>query len=92
MKSSALLSDLFIFFFFLFLSRSLSLLSSQTLLGCPDLAEPSGKRQYNRDFLLGFQFMPACIQKPEGLPPISDVVLDKVGYRWPSSLVEFMVL
>jgi len=22
--------------------------------------------------------MPACIQKPEGLPPISDVVLDKV--------------
>jgi hypothetical protein len=23
--------------------------------------------------------MPACIQKPEGLPPISDVVLDKVS-------------
>ncbi|XP_040182675.1 eukaryotic translation initiation factor 4 gamma 3 isoform X10 [Rana temporaria] len=37
-----------------------------------------GKRQYDRDFLLGFQFMPACVQKPEGLPPISDVVLDKV--------------
>ncbi|KAL6112479.1 eif4g3 [Pungitius sinensis] len=44
-----------------------------------DLANPSGKRQYNRDFLLGFQFMPACVQKPEGLPPISDVVLDKIN-------------
>uniref|UniRef100_A0AAR2LEU8 Eukaryotic translation initiation factor 4 gamma, 3a n=1 Tax=Pygocentrus nattereri TaxID=42514 RepID=A0AAR2LEU8_PYGNA len=45
-------------------------------------AEPelkNGKRQYNRDFLLGFQFMPACVQKPEGLPPISDVVLDKIN-------------
>ncbi|KAG8430660.1 hypothetical protein GDO86_020198, partial [Hymenochirus boettgeri] len=44
------------------------------------LASPDrddGKRQYDRDFLLGFQFMPACVQKPEGLPPISDVVLDK---------------
>lgn len=41
--------------------------------------ESNGKRQYDRDFLLGFQFMPACIQKPEGLPPITDVVLDKVG-------------
>ncbi|KAM5125042.1 eukaryotic translation initiation factor 4 gamma 3 [Mantella aurantiaca] len=38
-----------------------------------------GKRQYDRDFLLGFQFMPACVQKPEGLPPISDVVLDKIN-------------
>lgn len=56
-----------------------SLLPSQTLLGGPDLSEASGKRQYDRDFLLGFQFMPACIQKPEGLPPISDVVLDKVN-------------
>lgn len=49
-----------------------SLLSSE-----PELK--NGKRQYNRDFLLGFQFMPACVQKPEGLPPISDVVLDKVN-------------
>ncbi|GAA6107308.1 eukaryotic translation initiation factor 4 gamma 3 isoform X7 [Tachysurus ichikawai] len=39
----------------------------------------NGKRLYNRDFLLGFQFMPACVQKPEGLPPISDVVLDKIN-------------
>lgn len=44
-----------------------------------DLAESGAKRQYDRDFLLGFQFMPACTQKPEGLPPISDVVLDKVN-------------
>ncbi|TSM04816.1 Eukaryotic translation initiation factor 4 gamma 3 [Bagarius yarrelli] len=39
----------------------------------------NGKRQYHRDFLLGFQFMPACVQKPDGLPPISDVVLDKIN-------------
>lgn len=49
------------------------------LLAAADLLESSGKRQYARDFLLGFQFMPACTQKPEGLPPITDVVLDKVG-------------
>ncbi|KAM6313049.1 eukaryotic translation initiation factor 4 gamma 3 isoform 2-T2 [Podargus strigoides] len=39
---------------------------------------PEGKKRYDREFLLNFQFTPACIQKPEGLPPISDVVLDKV--------------
>uniref|UniRef100_A0A8C5Q9N7 Eukaryotic translation initiation factor 4 gamma 3 n=1 Tax=Leptobrachium leishanense TaxID=445787 RepID=A0A8C5Q9N7_9ANUR len=41
--------------------------------------QPDGKRQYDREFLLGFQFMPACVLKPEGLPPISDVVLDKIN-------------
>ncbi|TSK16214.1 Endothelin-converting enzyme 1 [Bagarius yarrelli] len=41
--------------------------------------QPNGKKQYDRDFLLGFQFMPACVQKPEGLPPITDVVLDKAS-------------
>ncbi|NXG78968.1 IF4G3 factor, partial [Baryphthengus martii] len=41
--------------------------------------DAEGKKQYDREFLLDFQFMPACIQKPEGLPPISDVVLDKVN-------------
>lgn len=43
-------------------------------------ADTEGKKQYDREFLLDLQFMPACIQKPEGLPPISDVVLDKVSY------------
>ncbi|XP_017305983.1 eukaryotic translation initiation factor 4 gamma 3 isoform X2 [Ictalurus punctatus] len=43
------------------------------------LMQPDGKRQYDRDFLLGFQFMPACVQKPEGLPQITDVVLDKIN-------------
>lgn len=58
-----------------------------------DLAEPSGKRQYDRDFLLGFQFMPACIQKPEGLPPISDVVLDKMNQnKLPSRVVDSRVI
>uniref|UniRef100_A0A8C2GUC7 Eukaryotic translation initiation factor 4 gamma, 3b n=1 Tax=Cyprinus carpio TaxID=7962 RepID=A0A8C2GUC7_CYPCA len=45
----------------------------------PQSVEKNGKKQYDRDFLLGFQFMPACVQKPEGLPPISDVVLDKIN-------------
>ncbi|KAG1961752.1 eukaryotic translation initiation factor 4 gamma [Pimephales promelas] len=45
----------------------------------PQPEEKNGKKQYDRDFLLGFQFMPACVQKPEGLPPISDVVLDKIN-------------
>uniref|UniRef100_A0A8C9ZCF5 Eukaryotic translation initiation factor 4 gamma 3 n=1 Tax=Sander lucioperca TaxID=283035 RepID=A0A8C9ZCF5_SANLU len=59
----------------------------------PDLAEPSGKRQYDRDFLLGFQFMPACVQKPDGLPPISDVVLDKINQnKLPSRVVDSRVI
>ncbi|XP_023209316.1 eukaryotic translation initiation factor 4 gamma 3 isoform X3 [Xiphophorus maculatus] len=58
-----------------------------------DLADPSGKRQYGRDFLLGFQFMPQCIQKPEGLPPISDVVLDKMNQnKLPSRAVDSRVI
>ncbi|XP_051531159.1 eukaryotic translation initiation factor 4 gamma 3-like isoform X2 [Myxocyprinus asiaticus] len=43
------------------------------------LVQSNGKKQYDRDFLLSFQFMPACVQKPEGLPQISDVVLDKMN-------------
>ncbi|XP_043919098.1 eukaryotic translation initiation factor 4 gamma 3 isoform X3 [Protopterus annectens] len=42
-------------------------------------SDPDAKKQYDREFLLGFQFMPACVQKPDGLPPISDVVLDKIN-------------
>ncbi|KFO58179.1 Eukaryotic translation initiation factor 4 gamma 3, partial [Corvus brachyrhynchos] len=37
--------------------------------------DPEGKKQYDREFLS----LPACVQKPEGLPPISDVVLDKIN-------------
>nr|XP_015192555.1 PREDICTED: eukaryotic translation initiation factor 4 gamma 3 isoform X3 [Lepisosteus oculatus] len=47
--------------------------------GSTEPMETEGKKQYDREFLLGFQFMPACVQKPEGLPPISDVVLDKIN-------------
>uniref|UniRef100_A0A669F360 Eukaryotic translation initiation factor 4 gamma 3 n=1 Tax=Oreochromis niloticus TaxID=8128 RepID=A0A669F360_ORENI len=87
MKSSALLFLISVYPFFS------PLLSSSILLGCPDLTEPSGKRQYNREFLLGFQFMPACIQKPEGLPPISDVVLDKMNQnKLPSRAVDSRVI
>lgn len=39
---------------------------------------PEEKKKYDREFLLGFQFISASMNKPEGLPAISDVVLDKV--------------
>ena len=38
---------------------------------------PEGKKQYGRDFLL--QFQPECKDKPDGLPHIPDIVLDKVS-------------
>ncbi|XP_048659960.1 eukaryotic translation initiation factor 4 gamma 1 isoform X6 [Marmota marmota marmota] len=37
------------------------------------------KKRYDREFLLGFQFIFASMQKPEGLPHITDVVLDKAN-------------
>ncbi|XP_015216886.2 eukaryotic translation initiation factor 4 gamma 1a isoform X5 [Lepisosteus oculatus] len=40
---------------------------------------PEEKKKYDREFLLGFQFICASMQKPEGLPHISDVVLDKAN-------------
>ncbi|XP_039999691.1 eukaryotic translation initiation factor 4 gamma 1a [Xiphias gladius] len=41
--------------------------------------DPEEKKRYDREFLLGFQFISASMNKPEGLPVISDVVLDKVN-------------
>ncbi|XP_030015637.1 eukaryotic translation initiation factor 4 gamma 1a isoform X3 [Sphaeramia orbicularis] len=41
--------------------------------------DPEEKKRYDREFLLGFQFISASMHKPEGLPVISDVVLDKVN-------------
>ncbi|XP_053317379.1 eukaryotic translation initiation factor 4 gamma 1 isoform X2 [Spea bombifrons] len=40
---------------------------------------PEDKKSYDREFLLGFQFIVASMQKPEGLPQITDVVLDKAN-------------
>ncbi|XP_058601901.1 eukaryotic translation initiation factor 4 gamma 1a isoform X4 [Onychostoma macrolepis] len=40
---------------------------------------PEEKKRYDREFLLGFQFIGASMHKPEGLPHISDVVLDKAN-------------
>ncbi|GAA6232556.1 eukaryotic translation initiation factor 4 gamma 1 isoform X4 [Lates japonicus] len=40
---------------------------------------PEEKKKYDREFLLGFQFISASMNKPEGLPAISDVVLDKAN-------------
>ncbi|KAM9315869.1 eukaryotic translation initiation factor 4 gamma 1 isoform 1-T2 [Gastrophryne carolinensis] len=40
---------------------------------------PEEKKSYDREFLLGFQFIVASMQKPEGLPQITDVVLDKAN-------------
>ncbi|XP_049602388.1 eukaryotic translation initiation factor 4 gamma 1a isoform X4 [Syngnathus scovelli] len=39
---------------------------------------PEDKKRYDRKFLLGFQYSSASMNKPEGLPVINDVVLDKV--------------
>ncbi|XP_046874129.1 eukaryotic translation initiation factor 4 gamma 1a isoform X2 [Hypomesus transpacificus] len=41
--------------------------------------DPEDKKRYDREFLLGFQFSSASMHKPEGLPLISDVVLDKAN-------------
>ncbi|XP_047662298.1 eukaryotic translation initiation factor 4 gamma 1a isoform X3 [Tachysurus fulvidraco] len=40
---------------------------------------PEEKKQYDREFLLRFQFISASMHKPEGLPHITDVVLDKAN-------------
>ncbi|KAM8953607.1 eukaryotic translation initiation factor 4 gamma 1 isoform 2-T2 [Pelodytes ibericus] len=40
---------------------------------------PEDKKSYDREFLLGFQFIVASMTKPEGLPQITDVVLDKAN-------------
>ncbi|XP_053729110.1 eukaryotic translation initiation factor 4 gamma 3-like isoform X2 [Synchiropus splendidus] len=36
-----------------------------------------GKKRYDKTFLLSLQFIPASLKKPDGLPPIKDVVFDK---------------
>ncbi|XP_037314517.2 eukaryotic translation initiation factor 4 gamma 1a isoform X3 [Pungitius pungitius] len=41
--------------------------------------DPEDKKRYDREFLLGFQFISASMNKPDGLPSISDVVLDKAN-------------
>ncbi|XP_019117735.1 eukaryotic translation initiation factor 4 gamma 1a isoform X1 [Larimichthys crocea] len=41
--------------------------------------DPEDKKRYDREFLLGCQFIGASMHKPEGLPIISDVVLDKAN-------------
>lgn len=58
-------------------ASSVSLLPSTTEQWKP--LNPEEKKRYDREFLLGFQFIFASMQKPEGLPQITDVVLDKVG-------------
>lgn len=50
--------------------------------------DPEEKKRYDREFLLGFQFISASMNKPEGLPVISDVVLDKVSDVLPNAAVE----
>ncbi|XP_063071902.1 E3 ubiquitin-protein ligase Midline-1-like isoform X2 [Engraulis encrasicolus] len=41
---------------------------------------PNHWLRYDREFLLAFQFMPPCLQKPHGLPQISNVVLDNATH------------
>lgn len=42
---------------------------------------PEGKKHYDREFLLQFQYESAATSKPAGLPDIPDIVLDKVRYN-----------
>lgn len=41
--------------------------------------EPGERRRYDREFLLGLQFVSASRQKTKDLPCINGVILDKVG-------------
>uniref|UniRef100_A0A8C7VBN8 Eukaryotic translation initiation factor 4 gamma, 1a n=1 Tax=Oncorhynchus mykiss TaxID=8022 RepID=A0A8C7VBN8_ONCMY len=41
--------------------------------------DPEDKKRYDREFLLGFRYIGASMNKPEGLPLICDVVLDKAN-------------
>ncbi|KAK1878600.1 Eukaryotic translation initiation factor 4 gamma 1 [Dissostichus eleginoides] len=41
--------------------------------------DPEDKKRYDREFLLGFQFITASMNKPDNLPTISDVVLEKAN-------------
>ena len=50
------------------------------------------KKKYDREFLLGFQFITASMNKPVGLPAISDVVLDQVQPRTFNSLSSLALL
>ncbi|KAJ3594964.1 hypothetical protein NHX12_004269 [Muraenolepis orangiensis] len=40
---------------------------------------PEDKKMYDREFLLGCQFISASMHKPEGLPLINEVILDKAN-------------
>lgn len=40
---------------------------------------PEGKRQYDREFLLMLQSIPESCQRPQNLPEIPDIILDKVN-------------
>ncbi|XP_044540458.1 eukaryotic translation initiation factor 4 gamma 1-like, partial [Gracilinanus agilis] len=41
----------------------------------------TGKKRYEREFLLRFQFFDVCLRKPEGLPHIKEVVLEEANQR-----------
>lgn len=41
--------------------------------------DPVEKKLYKREFLLSLQFISPSLKKPDGLPRICGVVLEKVG-------------
>ena len=40
---------------------------------------PEGKKQYDRNFLLQLQYATESLEKPEGLPKLPEVILDRVS-------------
>lgn len=56
--------------------------SSPVCIGCNadqwSPLNPEGKKHYDREFLLQFQYEATATSKPAGLPDIPDIVLDKV--------------
>lgn len=54
--------------------------------------DPEEKKRYDREFLLRCQFITASMHKPEGLPSISDVVLDKVGVGLMSFVLTVIIM
>ena len=57
-------------------------------------SNPSGKKQYDRGFLLQLQYANECLGKPDGLPELPEVILDKVSaqtYRQVSNIRRTLV-
>lgn len=51
------------------------------------LLNQTGKKKYDRDFLLQLQFESVSLLKPANLPKVQELLLDMVGNNW-SNIVD----